>query len=68
MLVHDTITTSRLMVLPCTLSSYYAVIADLIIQLSSSLSLSGFITEDELGECWITVFKEKSVPRRFVQI
>ncbi|TVU63125.1 hypothetical protein FQP88_09695 [Vibrio atlanticus] len=68
MLVHDTITESRFMVLPCTLSSYYAVIADLTIQLSKSLSLSGFITEDELGDCWMTVFKEKSVPRRFVQI
>jgi hypothetical protein len=68
MLVHDTITESRLMVLPCTLSSYYAVIADLIIQLSKSLSLSGFITEAELGDCWMTVFKEKSVPRRFVEI
>jgi hypothetical protein len=68
MLVHDTITESRIMVLPCTLSSYYAVIADLIIQLSKLLSLSGFITETELGDCWMAVFQEESVPRRFVQI
>ncbi|AZQ84404.1 hypothetical protein EKO29_10460 [Colwellia sp. Arc7-635] len=68
MLVYDTITSSRMMVLPQTLSAYYAGISDLIIQLSQSLSLSAFITKTELSECWEQVIKVKSVPRRFVKI
>lgn len=68
MLVYDTITQSRMMVLPNTLSAYYTVLGDLIMQLSISLSKSELISDVELDEFWRDVLKEKSVPRRFVQI
>jgi hypothetical protein len=67
-LVYNTKTEPRLLILVNTLSADYALAADLIIQLSKSMSLSGFISEGELGDCGMYVFKEKSVPRRFVQI
>jgi hypothetical protein len=68
MLVYDTITESRMMVLPNTLSAYYAVLGDLLIQLSNSLSQSKLISNTELEVLWVEVFKVKSAPRRFVQV
>lgn len=68
MLVYDTITESRMMVLPNTLSAYYAVLGDLLIQLSKSLGLSNLISQSDLAAFWKIVFKVKSVPRRFVQV
>ncbi|WP_260260347.1 hypothetical protein [Vibrio intestinalis] len=68
MLVYVTSTQSRIMVLPHTLSAYYCVLADLILQLSASLSKSNLITSKQLTEYWAEVLKDDSVPRRFVQI
>ena len=67
MFVYDTLHESRMLVLPNTTSAYYAVIGDLIIQVSKSFSLSNFITKNELNGCWEAVLKDKSVPRRFVE-
>ena len=66
MLVHDTLRDSRMLVLPQTLSAYYAVLADLLIQLSKSISLSQLISETELENFWCEVLHEQSAPRRFV--
>lgn len=68
MLVYDTITESRMMVLPNTLSAYYAVLGDLLIQLSRSLGFSNLISQQELAELWGRVLKVQSVPRRFVRV
>ncbi|MGF1826372.1 hypothetical protein L4D17_23590 [Vibrio splendidus] len=68
LLVYDTTERSRIMVLPHTLSAYYCVLSDLIIQLSSSLSKSHLVDSELLKSFWSEVLKEDSVPRRFVQI
>ncbi|MDE1236837.1 hypothetical protein [Vibrio aestuarianus] len=67
-LVYDTVTESRMMVLPQTLSAYYCVLSDLIIQLSTSLQQSEFVSTEQLASYWSEVVETGSVPRRFVQI
>jgi hypothetical protein len=68
MLVYDSLTESKMLVLPNTLSAYYAVLGDLLLQLSKSFSLSNLISEAELAEYWEEVIKIETVPRRFVQV
>lgn len=66
MLVHDSHSPSKPLVLPQTISAYYAVLGDLIIQVSKIASLGGLIEESYINEAWSIVLGEESVPRRFV--
>ncbi len=64
MLVHDSHSMTML-VLPQTISSGLAVLADLIIQAAEYLSASGPLTEDEIESAWTRALEVHTVPRRF---
>ena len=65
-LAHDSHSSSKLLVLPHTISAYYAVLSDLIIQFSEIANLGGIIEESYIKEAWSHILDEKSVPRHFV--
>lgn len=64
-LAHDSHSPSKLLVLPQTISAYYAVLGDLIIQMAEIASLGGVIEKSYVKEAWLASLEEKRVPRRF---
>lgn len=67
LMVHDLHSASRLLVLPQTTSAYYAVISDLIINVSQVLATSSLASKEFIKECWAEIIEFPSVPRRFYQ-
>ena len=64
-LAHDSHSSSKLLVLPQIISAYYAVLGDLIIQVTEITSLGGVIESSYIKEAWLAALEEKRVPRRF---
>jgi hypothetical protein len=65
-MVYDRKHESGLLVLPHTISAYYAAIGDIIIQLSESMAKSEVCTKTQVDAIWHKVLSSESVPRRFV--
>ena len=53
------------LVLPQTIASYYAVLANLVLDYSSELSELGLVSQEELQANFDTVLEPETVPRRF---
>jgi len=53
------------LVLPQTLSSYYAVLANLVLEFSAELSALGLVASDEVRDAFAKSFEAETVPRRF---
>lgn len=66
-MVYDRKHESGSLVLPHTISAYYAVIGDIIIQLSKIMAKSEICTKSQIDEIWYKVLLSESVPRRFVE-
>lgn len=64
-LVHDSHSIG-LLVLPQTIASYLAILADLIQQASSCLSEVGAIPAEHIQHAWLTALEAHTVPRRFL--
>lgn len=64
MLVHDS-HSMRMLVLPQTISSGLAILADLIIQASDTLVQSGILIEGMVKYAWLVSLEINSAPRRF---
>jgi hypothetical protein len=52
-------------VLPHTVSAYYAILGDLIIQSSESIKLSRLIPAKEIEKNWKQSLEKATVPRKF---
>ena len=65
LLVHDSHSMGHL-VLPQTIASYLAVLADLTIQASSCLSDCGAVAVKEIQHSWLSSLESHTVPRRFM--
>jgi hypothetical protein len=64
MLVHDS-RSMRILVLPQTIASGLAVLADLIIQATECLGKCGALTPEEVSNAWLVALELHVVPRRF---
>lgn len=64
MLVHDS-RSMRMLVLPQTIASGFAVLADLIIQATECLKQCGALTPEEVANAWLVAIELHVVPRRF---
>ena len=63
-MVHDSHGSGHL-VLPQTIAAYMAVLGDITIQASGSVSSTGLLSADEVVEAWATALESHTVPRRF---
>lgn len=64
MLVHDS-HSMRMLVLPQTIASGLAVLADLILQTSECLTQCGSVKTEEMSKAWLVALEIDTVPRRF---
>jgi len=64
MLVHDS-HSMRMLVLPQTIASGLAVLADLILQSSECLTQCGPLSSEEVAHAWLVAIELDTVPRRF---
>ena len=64
LLVHDSHGSGHL-VLPQTIAAYMAVLADITVQASGSVSATGLLSVDEVVEAWGVALESHTVPRRF---
>lgn len=64
LLVHDSHGSGHL-VLPQTIAAYMAVLADITVQASGSVSSTGLLSVDEVVEAWGVALESHTVPRRF---
>lgn len=64
MLVHDS-HSMRMLVLPQTIASGLAVLADLILQSSECLTQCGPLVPEEIAQTWLVAIELDTVPRRF---
>lgn len=67
MLVHDS-RSMRMLVLPQTIASGLAILADLIIQASRCLEQLGPLTSEGVSRAWLVAMELHTVPRRFAQV
>lgn len=67
MLVHDSHSMS-LLVLPQTISSGLAVLADLIIQATECLKQCGPVEPEDVANAWLVALEQHTVPRRFAPV
>ena len=67
MLVHDS-HAKRMLVLPQTIASGFAVLADLIVQATECLKQCGPLTPEEVDNAWRVAIELHTVPRRFAPI
>ena len=65
-LVYDGSSSSGHRILPQTVSAYYAILGDLILQLSRVLSETKLLTKELVQSAWEQSVEEQSVPRRFL--
>lgn len=65
LLVHDSYSKTKLLVLPQVLSSYLAVQADLTVQATEVLESVGALPADTIRAAWATALETHTVPRRF---
>jgi hypothetical protein len=65
-LVYDGSSRSGHRILPQTIAAYYAIIGDLILQLSKELVRGGLLTNDFVDRSWKECAEPETVPRRFV--
>ena len=54
------------LVLPQTIASYYAVLANLILYYSSVLSELGLVSQKEIKASFVTCLEKQTIPRRFL--
>lgn len=66
MIWHDGYHDSGLLILPQTISMYFAVLADLILEFIKEAKARGLLTEEETKEAIVNSFETKTVPRRFM--
>lgn len=66
MMVHDSYAKSGLLVLPHTIASGYAVLADLIIQAIEVFSQSCILNSDEVKSSFQSSLETNTIPRRFL--
>lgn len=66
LMVHDLYAKSRLLVLPHTIASGYAVLADLIIQAIEVFSQSCILNSDEVKSSFQPSLETNTIPRRFL--
>lgn len=64
LLVHDS-HSMNLLVLPQTIASYLAILADLVIQVSECLQRVSAIPPEGIQAAWLTSLESHTVPRRF---
>lgn len=64
LMVHDS-HGSGLLVLPQTIAAYMAVLGDITIQATGSVSSTGLLSSDEVVEAWGLALEIHTVPRRF---
>ncbi|WP_333989333.1 hypothetical protein [Pseudomonas sp. S3(2024)] len=64
LMVHDSHGSGHL-VLPQTIAAYMAVLGDITIQASGSVSFTGLLASDEVVEAWSAALEIHTVPRRF---
>ncbi|WP_207807990.1 MULTISPECIES: hypothetical protein [unclassified Pseudomonas] len=64
LMVHDSHGSGHL-VLPQTIAAYMAVLGDITIQASGSVSFTGLLASDEVAEAWGAALEVHTVPRRF---
>jgi len=65
MLWHDGYKNSGLLILPQTISTYFAILADLILNFLGETSVRGILSEKEVKEAIVESLETKTVPRRF---
>lgn len=65
LLVHDSYSKLGMLVLPQVVAAYLAVLGDLIIQASETLTHIGVVSASELEAVWIKALEANTVPRRF---
>ncbi len=66
LLVYDSHSESDLLVLPHTISEYFAVLAGLIKVFSKEVVLYGLLSKEEVDSAWESSLEKETVPRRFV--
>jgi len=64
LMVHDS-HGSGFLVLPQTIAAYMAVLGDITIQATGSVSSTGLLSSDEVVEAWGVALETHTVPRRF---
>ena len=64
LMVHDS-HGSGILVLPQTIAAYMAVLGDITIQASGSVSSTGLLSSDEVLDAWVAALESHTVPRRF---
>lgn len=65
MIWHDGYKNSGLLILPQTISMYFTVLADLILNFLREASVRGILSEKEVKEAIVESLETKTVPRRF---
>jgi hypothetical protein len=63
LLVHDSYSRERMLVLPHVVAAYLAVLADLIVQ--AAMVLDKAIPQEEVRDAWSQALESHTVPRRF---
>jgi hypothetical protein len=57
---------SRFLVVPQTIASYYAVLANLTLEYATELSELGLLTQEEIRDAFATSLESETIPRRFL--
>lgn len=65
MIWHDGYNNSGLLILPQTISMYFVILADLILNFPREASVRGILSEKEVKEVIVQSLETKTVPRRF---
>ncbi len=66
MIWHDGYNNSGLLILPQTISMYFAILADLILIFLREASVREILSEKEVKEAIVESLETKTVPRRFL--
>lgn len=66
MIWHDGYDTLGLLILPQTISMYFAILADLILNFLREASVRGILSEKEVKKAIVESLETKTVPRRFL--